>query len=245
MSQTTQLLSTLKKCLKARGVTYRMLAEKLHLSEASIKRLFSEQTVSLQRLEEICDVLDMNFYDLAKISADALEGPSALTLDQERILSENPRLLLFFYLLLNGRDPESIVKDYAVTEAESLQLLLRLDKLKLIELYPDNKVRLLTHKNIIWRKNGPMRALYEKRVTEEFLAAPFDQAEERLRFENGKLSEGSIAVMSAKIDRLFKEFNELSEIDKTLPQGKSRNTGMMIAFRPWVFSMLKGYKRPR
>lgn len=245
MSQTARLLSTLKKCLKAKGITYRELAEKLHLSEASIKRLFSEQTFSLQRLEEICDVLDMNFYDLAKISADALEGPSVLTLDQERILSENPKLLLFFYLLLNGRDTESIRKDYAISESESLQSLLRLDKLKLIELYPDNKVRLLTHRNIIWRKNGPMRALYEKRITEEFLAAPFDQNEERLRFENGKLSEGSIAILIGKIDRLFKEFNELSEIDKTLPQGKSRNTGLMIACRPWVFSMLKEYKRPR
>jgi len=243
MSQTTQLLSTLKKCLKAKGMTYRQLADKIGLSEASIKRLFSEQTFSLNRLEEICNVLNLNFYDLAKISADALDGPSQLTLDQERALSENPKLLVFFYLLLNGREPESIVRDYDISEKESLQFLLQLDKNKLIELYPDNKVRLLTQRSITWRKNGPMRATYEKKINDEFLSSPFDLAEERLLFETGKLSDGSISVMLNKIDRLFKEYNELTEIDKALPQEKSRNTGLMIAFRPWVFSMLDAYKR--
>ena len=245
MSQTTQLLSTLKKCLKAKGITYRQLAKKIDLSEASIKRLFSEQTFSLSRLEEICNVLDLNFYDLAKISADALDGPSVLMVDQEQALSENPKLLVFFYLLLNGREPDSIIRDYEISEKESMQFLFQLDKLKLIELYPENKGRFLTQKNIIWRKNGPMRTTYEKQIKEEFLSTPFDLPEERLRFESGKLSDGSISVMLKKIDRLFKEYNELTEIDKALPQEKSRNTGLLIAFRPWVFSMLEEYKRTR
>ena len=243
MSQTTQILNTLKKCLKAKGITYRELAKELKLSEASIKRLFSEKSFSLNRLEKICNVLDLNFYDLAKISVDAETGPSMLTVEQERVLSENPKLLVFFYLLLNGRNPDSIVKDYKITEKESLQFLLELDKLKLIELYPGNKVRLLTQKNIIWRKDGPVRARYENQIKDEFLKAPFDTPDDRFRFETGKLSDGSHSVMTKKIDRLLKEYNELTEIDKALPQEKSHNTGLMIAFRPWIFSMLNDFKR--
>lgn len=243
MSQTTQLLNTLKKCLKAKGLNYRQLGEAMKLSEASIKRLFSEQTFSLKRLEEICNILDLNFYDLAKISADAETGPSLLTVHQEIVLSEKPKLLVFFYLLLNGRSPESIIKDYMISEDESLKFLLELDKLKLIELHPENKVRLLTQKNITWRKGGPIREKYEKLIKEEFLNAPYDQAEDRLRFETGKLSDGSQSVMLKKIDRLFKEYIELTEIDKALPLEKSHNTGLMIAFRPWIFSILNEYKK--
>jgi DNA-binding Xre family transcriptional regulator len=243
MSQTTQLLNTLKKCLKAKGLTYRQLGQAMNLSEASIKRLFSEQTFSLKRLEEICDILDLNIYDLAKISADAETGPNILTGHQEVVLSDNPKLLVFFYLLLNGRSPESIITDYEVCEDESLKFLLELDKLKLIELHPENKVRLLTQKNITWRKGGPIRAKYERLIKEEFLNAPYDQAEERLRFETGKLSDGSQSVMLKKIDRLFKEYIELTEIDKALPLEKSNNTGLMLAFRPWIFSMLDEYKK--
>lgn len=242
MNQTTQMVSTLKKCLKAKGITYRKLGEALDLSEASIKRLFSEQTFSLKRLEEICNILDLSLYDLAKISADAETGPNVLSLEQETALSEKPKLLVFFYLLLNGRSPETIMEDYKVSEAESLKFLLELDRLKLIELHPDNKVRLLTQKNITWRKGGPIRNRYEKLIKEEFLNAPFDQSEDRLQFETGKLSDGSQSVMLKKINRLFKEYIELTEIDKALPQGKSGNTGLLVAFRPWIFTMLNEFK---
>lgn len=243
MSQTRQLLDTLKKCLKAKGITYGHIARELNLSEASIKRLFSAHTFSLKRLEEICNLIDLNFYDLAKISVNAETGPSVLTWEQENTLSEDPKLLVFFYLLLNGREAGSIIRDYNISEQEWLRLLLELDKLKLIELYPDNRVRLLTQKNIAWRKGGPVMKKYESIVKKEFLNAQFDQMDERQRFETGKLSEGSRSVMLKKIDRLIKEYYELIEIDKALPQEKSRNTGLMISFRPWVFSLVNEFKR--
>ncbi len=243
MSQTSQLLSTLKKCLKAKGLSYRDLARELDLSEASIKRLFSAQSFTLKRLEEICNILDLNFFDLARISADVDAGPGMLTVSQESALAENPKLLVFFYLLLNGRTPDSIVADYRISEAESLRLLLELDRLKLIELYPENRIRFLIHPNIVWRKGGPIRNAYEKQITEEFLHASFDAPDERRRFENGKLSDASRTVIMKKIDRILKEFNELAELDKALPQKKSQNTGLMIALRPWVFSLLEDYKR--
>jgi len=236
MSQTSQLLNTLKKCLKAKGINYQQLAQALSLSEASIKRLFSEKSFSIKRLEEICNILDLSFYDLAKISADADTGPNVLTIEQEIALAENPKLLVFYY-------PSSIVKDYKISSAESLQFLLKLDSLKLIELYPDNKVRFLTQQNIVWRKDGPIRKNYEKKIKEEFLNAQFDKSEERLSFETGKLSDSSQTVLLKKIDRLIKEYNELTDIDKALPQKQSHHTGLMIAFRPWVFTMLDDFKR--
>lgn len=242
MSQTKQLVSTLKKCLKAKGMTYRQVARALGLSEASVKRLFSEQTFSLKRLEEICDLLNLNFFDLAKLSANSEGDPSLLTLEQEIVLSENPKLLVYSYLLLNGREPASIVRDYSISESESLQFLLELDRLKLIELYPDNRVRLLTGKNFAWRKDGPIAKIYENRIRQEFMETIFDQSDERLSFETGKLSDGSRSVMLKKIDRLLKEYYELTEIDKALPQERSKNTGLLIAFRPWVFSLFDEYR---
>jgi transcriptional regulator with XRE-family HTH domain len=243
MNQTTQLLNTLKKCLKVKGITYQHIAQKLNLSEASIKRLFSAQTFSLKRLEEICGLLNLNFYDLAKISLNNDNIPSMLTVEQERVLSEKSKLFVFFYLLLNGREPVSIINDYKITEKESLKFLLELDRLKLIELYPDNRIRLLTQKNITWRKDGPITLKYDSQIKKEFLNAPFDQMDERMRFEFGKLSDGSQSVMLKKIDLLFREYYELTEIDKTLPLEKIHNTGLMIAFRPWIFSLIESFKK--
>lgn len=60
MSQTNHLIKTLQRCLRAKGVTYRDVAGALDLSESSIKRLFSEKTFSVQRLEDICRYLDLS-----------------------------------------------------------------------------------------------------------------------------------------------------------------------------------------
>ena len=243
MNQTTRILNTLKKCLKARGITYKKLSRELHLSEASVKRIFSEQTFSLRRLEQVCNVMDMSLYDLAKLSEKVKTVPSILSVEQEMALAENAKLFIFFYLLLNGRDPESIVKDYKISSKQSLQFLLELDRLKLIDLYPGNRVVFLTQKSIEWRKNGPIRAKYEKRVRQEFASTSSDDPDCRFYFETGKLSEGSRTIMLRKIDRLLKEYIELTEIDKTLPHENSSSTGLMVTFRPWVFYLMNDFKR--
>ncbi len=243
MSQAIQLINTLKKCLKAKGMTYRQVAQALELSEASVKRLFSEQSFSLKRLEEICNLLDLNFYDLIKLSTNSEDDYSLLNLEQELALLENPKLLVYAYLLVNGRDPASIVNDYDISEEESLRFLLELDKLRIIELYPDNRIRLLVGKNVAWRKDGPLARTYGKRIRTEFMDAAFDQEDEWLAFETGKLSEGSRSVVIKKINRLLKEYLDLTEIDKALPQERSQNTGLLIAFRPWIFSLITAYKR--
>jgi hypothetical protein len=67
-------------------------------------------------LEEICDLLNINFFnDLARINLNDENMPNILSVDQERVLSEKPKLLVFFYLLLNGLEPDSIIKGYKIT----------------------------------------------------------------------------------------------------------------------------------
>lgn len=54
MAQTTLIIEALKKTLKLHGKTYADVACHLKLSEASVKRLFAQNSMTLQRLEAIC-----------------------------------------------------------------------------------------------------------------------------------------------------------------------------------------------
>ena len=183
MTQTTKLLETLKKYLKAKGLTYRDLAKELRLSEASIKRLFSERSFSLKRLEDVCKVLDLDFYDLARMSKlDEEGGTKELTIEQEQGLANNPKLLTFLYLLISGWSASLIMSEYEITELELNHILLQLDQLGLIELHPNNKIRVLLSKTVFWRKDGPIWNLYKRRVQEEFLNYPFNLPNDRLVF---------------------------------------------------------------
>ncbi len=243
MNQTARILTTLKQCLKVKNITYKRLARELDLSEASIKRLFSEKSFSLKRLEQVCHVLDMGVHDLVQLSEKTKKLPSILSEEQENSLAENPKLLAFFYLLRNGRKPDSIVRNYKISTKESLKFLLQLDRIKLLSLYPNNRVVFLTEKNIDWRKNGPIRARYEQRIYQEFSGGSSDQEVFLLSFETGKLSEGSRAVVLKKINQVFKEYAELAVIDETLPQEETLPTGLMITFRQWVFSLIDDFRR--
>ena len=55
MSQIKQVTQRLKQLLKEQGMTYKSLSEQLQLSEASIKRCFSQQSFTLERLEQVCE----------------------------------------------------------------------------------------------------------------------------------------------------------------------------------------------
>ena len=104
MSQTNQWIDTLKRCLKARGITYREVAAALDLSEASIKRLFSERSFSMQRLEQVCRLMDMSFSDLARLNdlkySDRLTN---LSDSQEAALADD-KVLLDLGMLIPGHN---------------------------------------------------------------------------------------------------------------------------------------------
>src|SRR3546814_12738948 len=53
-----------------------------------------------------------------------------------------------------------------------------------------------------------------------------------------ELGDSSIAVLRRKLEHLAAEFREMAAIDATLPPARRRSAGMLLALRPWVFSLL-------
>ncbi|MBC2715273.1 MAG: helix-turn-helix transcriptional regulator [Desulfobacteraceae bacterium] len=246
MSRTSEILDTLKKYLKAKDITYRQLADEMGLSETSIKRLFSKKTFSLKRLEEICRILDLDLFDLTVMARQKhREGENSLSIVQEQALAEDPKLMSVFYFLINGWSVETIVSEYEISADECDRLLLRLDQLALIELHPKNRVRLLVSKNVFWQKDGPLWRLYYHRILKDFMDHGFELPKDRLLFSPGVLSEASMKIILKQIDRLFKQYNELAEMDTALPLKGRYSAGLFIAFRPWVFSMLSELRKQK
>jgi DNA-binding Xre family transcriptional regulator len=240
-NQTAPLIAAVKKQLKIRGYNYRNVANHLNVSEVTVKRLFSAQNLSLKRLEQLCELLEMSFYDLAKLASAVKENHSVLTLQQEQSLADNPLLLVYFYLIINGWLPAAIENHYKVQLVEGIKLLTTLDKLKLIELLPGNRVRPLTSRTINWLPHGPVRKLHEAHAKAEFLAGDFNLQNDRFSFQFGELSVASRDILTLKLKKLLREFNDLVDIDLHLPQAQKSSVGLLVATRPWVFSVLNQF----
>lgn len=236
------LVSALKRCLKMKGVTYKNLALSMNLSESSVKRLFASNNLSIQRFEQVCEILGMSIFDIGKLAREesSSEDPHSLSIEQEQALAANINLLIGFHLILNGWEFDQIKNAFNWSEPEVIKIFTTLDKLKLVALQPENKVKILTANNIRWRKDGAVRKRHEKLAFIEFLNDRFNNKDQLLDFEILELSPASSSILKRKLQLVLKEINDLAAMDymlKSSEKSEKKSTGIMLAMRPWVFSL--------
>ncbi len=243
MSQTAALMKTLKRELKANSLTYAAVAGELGLSESSVKRLFSGASLSLDRLEAICQIMGMELSDLVQKMGSERKRINTLTEDQERDVAADPKLLLVAICVLNAWSFDEIVTTYTLSEPECIQLLARLDRLRVIDLQPLNRYRLSVANDFKWIPDGPIQRFFRKQVQPGFMKSSFSGPGEKFEFRNGMVSRASNAIMLKKIDRLVSEFNGLHGQDSVLPLEERFGSSLMIAFRPWEFGYFQKMRR--
>jgi DNA-binding Xre family transcriptional regulator len=242
MSQSKGLVKTLKQVLKQQGKTYKELAEFLELSEASVKRLFSEHSFSLERLEKVCEFAQIEISDLVEIMQESQDKISSLSFEQEKELVRDLKLLLVANCLLNHWTFEQIVETYQVEDLEGIQLLAKLDRMKIIQLLPGNRVKIMVSRNFGWLEHGPIQQFYEQSVQADFFKTSFTGPGEFRIFLNGMLSRASNQTIKNRSERLAQEFNQLHAKDQQLSLDERFGTSLILAMRPWeleVFSKLR------
>ena len=243
--ETSRIMISLKRLMRARKVTYAELATRIGLSEASVKRVFSRSTLTLSRLDQICGALETTIHEITRLAgghpADAAE---MLTLEQERALAADPNLLTCYYLVANGRSGKEICAELGVDDKKVRRWYVQLQALGMVEIRKGLRARARTSAAVQWRVNGPVSQLYARKVRQEFLHSNFASATEAMHFRTAELSDASCRVLLRKLERLVNEFRDLAELDRTLPSRDKRNMAMLIAARPWVFSMFGNRLRP-
>jgi DNA-binding Xre family transcriptional regulator len=244
--EAARIIASLKRMMRARAITYKELASRIRLSEVSIKRIFSQSSLSLARLEQICQALEVSIQEITRLSGDqAADIPESVSLEQEAALADDPNLLACYYLIANGRTGVEICKELGVEEIKVRRWLVKLHSLGLVELLAKNRARARTSSSIRWRPDGPMWRLYEKKVRQEYLQSSFSAPFEAMHFRSAEMSDESCRVILRKLERLAAEFRDLAELDRSLPSREKRSLGVLLAARPWVFSMFEGVRRPR
>lgn len=233
MNDVHGIVEALKKVARMRGFTYADLAKRVQLSEASVKRLFSQRTFTLVRLAQFCDALEIDLGELARLARGREGDAPELSLAQETALAADARLLSVFYLAINGWTFDEIVARYEITAAQCIGCLAKLDRLKLVDLMPGNRVRVKLPRGTRLRADGPIRRRHGRRAVEDFLAPQFDRAGGYFTFEFRDLSRASFEVLRRKLERLAAEFQELGELDSHVAPKRRETIGMALGLRPW------------
>lgn len=235
---TREIVEALKRALKARGMTYADLARGLRLSTPTVKRIFSQRSFTLRRLEEVLRLLEMDLQELARMSRGQRAGAAELSLDQETALAKDPKLFTVFWLLCNDWRFEQIVSEFGVGAAQITAHFARLERLKLIDWRPGNRARIKAPKRYVWRAAGPLRKAYGLQVVTEFMRARFDAPLDAFHFDAQELSPESAVIAKRKLERAAAEIGELAEADAATPGRKRVTLGILLACRPWDISIV-------
>ena len=233
MSQSKRIIDALKQRLKSRGLSYAHVAERLELSESSVKRLFSSGGFSLSRLEAVSELAGVDLLELVRIADEQRLRVPSLSVEQEEEIVGDPALLLVAVCVLNRWPFERILGDYRFTEPGLIGLLARLDRMGVIELLPGNRIRLLITRNFAWLPDGPIHRYFVKHVQGDLLAGTFAADRDLHRFAWGMLSAESASALRARLAELLDEFDDLSRGDEVRADAAATGTCLLIALREW------------
>ena len=244
MAQSEALIDTLKTALKSHRLTYAAVADKLGMSEANVKRMFAAKRFTMQRLEEICRLMHMELSDLFQLYEESRQRITRLTEDQEEELMRDTKLLLVAVSVRNRLSFEDIVENFQISTTECIRHLAKLDKIKIIDLLPNNRYKLRIDEDFRWLPDGPIERFFEKQIQSQFMKSRFNGELERRQFLFGLLSDASTQVLLNKMQTLAREFIELHRQDARLPLEKRNNIGFMLALRPWELEVFRPLRRP-
>ena len=242
MPQPSPIVQELKRVLKERELTYAEVARGLGLSVASVKRLFSTGTFSLTRIEEICQLAKLELSELAERARNRATSTTKLSLAQEKEVVADPRLFLITWLVLNRTPFEHIVREYDLPEREVVRYLIRLDRLRIIDLLPGNRVKLLVDRHFTWRADGPVQAYLFEKLLREFFAARFENPADEFYFHGGTVSEAAFAQLKRAARHAAAECVEIIERDRGVPARRS-GAAFVVALRPWDYSGFSSLRR--
>lgn len=243
MARSNQIVDILKLELRAQGINYRQLAEQLNLSESTIKHMFSTKDFSLKRLDRVCEILGLELTDLVDKFAAAEVKIEQLSVENEKILISDLPLLMVAYCISNRWSVAEILQTYTISEPECIRCLAQLDRMKMIELLPGNKVRLIISNNFKWQPHGPIEKFFRSEVQEDFFNASFNDEDNLYMAKLGDMSDKSISQLIDRLENIGDFCDELIKEDKKQPFNQRSGSGMVLAIRKWGFSAFNSLRR--
>ena len=205
--------------------------------------MFATEKFTLDRLTHVCEMVGFTLTELTQEAAASAQKIRSLTPEQEAILVSDMKLLLTAVCALNHWSISSIVNAYQMTEAECLQRLLTLDRLRMIELLPGNRIRLIIARDFDWLSEGPIRKFFHDQGQDDFLSGSFKESGESLAFVHGMLTDAAFSQLQPELLRLRNRFAELHDDSLSSPVSQKRSASLLLASRrdwePMAFSNLR------
>lgn len=218
-----QIQKFLKQVLKKQKLKYSEIASKLNVSEMTIKRLLSGPDLSIGKISAVGELINLSFQQIVTGALSHKRESFYFSEEQETFLSEN--LHLYYFLdLLSPYDGQELHELDGLNPQEVYSYLRKLEKINLLELFPNNQFKLKCHWPITWMTGGPLqKKLMMTRHIEyiKYLTNNFHEKNIFISSGEGGLTEKSFKEMENDYRSLFDKYAALRVRDsETNPSEK-------------------------
>lgn len=227
-----QLMTLIKQKARTIQLSQVQIASQLGVSLPTVKRWWAGQGVSVTVLNMLCGLLGTSMSQLF-LEFESGVAAYSYSLEQERMLASNPRVLALFDLLVSGEPIASIRRTYKLNDAELWALLLKLDRVGLIELHAGNKVKLKRKGEPLWLPDGPLTTMYRKKMIEALIGQHAKPAS--TFFIHSYLPE-DVALLKVKLKEL-ENLMRTCNARGILQPDKAESHGAYLCFNPFEWSL--------
>jgi len=126
------VFNLLKKHLREKKISYRELAARTQMSEANIKRIFSVKSCDLQRLMELCEASELNFFDFMTTAAHSQVSSYTLSAEAEEFFCRTFECFIFFRDISTSDHVENAIRKSKLPKDEQARFLKKLVELGLL-----------------------------------------------------------------------------------------------------------------
>ena len=227
----SQLFAVIKRKLKAKSITYRDIAYTLDATEISVKRWFAEERLTIRQVTTVANMIGIS---LGELIQEAEEPPlQQTTQEQEQAVMDDLRLALVLQCVVSNLSVKEIIASYVMSEAECVQHLVKLDQLRLIDLLPDNQVRLRISRDFEYLPNGPINQFANKTVIPKLMASDFHGPYANQFVLRANLTPNAIKQFKIYLRHLRRQLAELHTESFAEPLEQRQRFYVAIAYRNW------------
>lgn len=127
-----ELFAKLKKVLKTKRITYRKIGEELGLAESSVKKIFAQENCSVDKLMQICSVVDISLRQLTDLYKTGLVPLVNIDAKVEQFFIDNPHYFSFFRQLSLYKSVDTVKQRNGLSSASVKKYIEKLKKFDLI-----------------------------------------------------------------------------------------------------------------
>lgn len=167
-----QLRLFIKQQLRRRGLTYKNAALRLGVSEVTVKRWLTNRDFSVATFFKIKKILNLSAFEIDLTRSDFTDPSTftAYTEAQEKHFVENPKDLLFFLKLYFPMTLKQVQTYFGYSNLQTMRALSRLEKIGVLELWPQDVVRFKLKGPFRLRENGQISKILFAKVRDRLFA---------------------------------------------------------------------------